>query len=122
MEQLTIFEVMEKMRQLPRPDPADPLSLPGFAKVKAYLEGKGLPWEWIIKIPDTSDRYTIYLKHGRPFYKSNCPHYKGYWADGVHDAVDCAACDRPLPSLMRDTTCKGEFTSCPFYGKEETDG
>lgn len=48
MEQLTIFEVMEKMKQPPRPDPADPLSLPGFAKVKAYLEGKGLPWEWII--------------------------------------------------------------------------
>ena len=23
---------------------------------------------------------------------------------------------------MKDTTCKGEFTSCPFYGKEETDG
>lgn len=66
MEQLTIFEVMEKMKQPPRPDPADPLSLPGFAKVKAYLEGKGLPWEWIIKIPDTSDKYTIYLKHGRP--------------------------------------------------------
>ena len=78
MEQLAIFEVLENMKQPPRPDPADPLSLPGFAKVKAYLEGKGLPWEWIIKIPDTSDKYTIYLKHGRPFYKSNCPHYKGY--------------------------------------------
>lgn len=23
---------------------------------------------------------------------------------------------------MWDTTCKGEFTGCPFYGKEETNG
>ena len=38
MEQLTIFEAMEKMKQPPQPDPADPLSLPGFAKVKAYLQ------------------------------------------------------------------------------------
>ena len=60
MEHLTIFEVMEKMKQPPQPDPADPLSLPGFAKVKAYLEGKGLPWEWIIKIPDTSGTSTPY--------------------------------------------------------------
>lgn len=122
MEQITIFEMLQKVQQPPLPDPADPLTLPGFAEAKARLEKKGLPWGWIIKTADPTDKYTIYLKRGRPFNKSDCPHYKGYWADGVHGAVDCAACARPLPSLMWDTTCKGEFTRCPFYGKEETDG
>ncbi len=46
MEQLTIFEAMEKMKQPPQPDPADPLSLPGFAKVKGVPRAKRarLPW------------------------------------------------------------------------------
>lgn len=77
MEQLTIFEVLENMKQPPRPDPADPLSLPGFTKVKAYLEGKGLPWEWIVKIPDTSDKYTIYLKHAGRFIKATARTTRG---------------------------------------------
>lgn len=122
MEQITMDEVLQKVKQPQRPDLVDPITLPGFAESKAYLESKGLPWGWIIKTADTSDKYTIYLKHGRPFYKSDCPNYKGYWADGVHGAVDCAACTSPLPSLMWDKTCKGEFTRCPFFGKEETDG
>ena len=60
MEQLTIFEAMEKMKQPPQPDPADPLSLPGFAKVKAYLEGKGSHGNGSLKYqtPRTSTPYT----------------------------------------------------------------
>lgn len=122
MEQINIAEVLQKAQRPPRPDPANPITLPGFAEAKAHLQSKGLPWEWITEVVNTTSKHAIHLKNGRPFYKSDCPRYKGYWLYGGIGAVDCSACDRPLPGLMWDTTCKGEFTSCPFFGKEETNG
>ena len=56
---------------LPDAPPIDFLSLPGFAEAKAHLEETGHPSAWLTEVVDTSDRYTIFLKNGRPWYKAS---------------------------------------------------
>lgn len=97
----------------------DFLTLPGFAEAKRHLKETGHPSTWITKLVDTSDKYAKFLKDGRPWYRSQCPHYQGYWLEGCRGSVQCGSYGGLLPDLMWDTTCKGKFEQCPFYTKGE---
>ena len=121
MEQTTLFQTRQESRQR-RPSP-DPLSLPGFSEAKAHLESEGRPSAWITETVDTGDKHAAFLKDGRPWYKSQCEHYEGYWLLGGIGSAQCDACDGLLPGLMWDSTCKGApCAACPRYRKEESYG
>ena len=87
----------------PAATPIDFLALPGFAEAKRHLEDVG----------------ATFLKDGRPWYKSRCPNYEGYWLEGGTGSVQCGSYGGLLPGLMWDTTCKGGFEKCPFCTKGE---
>ena len=97
----------------------DFLALPGFAAAKRHLEETGHPSTWITELVDTSDKHATFLKDGRPWYKSRCPNYEGYWLEGCTGSVQCGSYGGLLPGLMWDTTCKGGFEQCPFCTKGE---
>lgn len=100
--------------KLPASSPVDFLMLPGFAEAKRHLEVTGHPSAWIAEVVDTSNESATFLKSGRPWYKSQCPHYEGYWLEGGIGSVQCGSYGGLLPGLMWDMTCKGEFEQCPF--------
>ena len=103
--------------ELPDTPSVDFLALPGFAEAKRHLEETGHPSTWITKLVDTSDKYAKFLKDGRPWYRSQCPHYQGYWLEGCTGSVQCSSYGGLLPDLMWDTTCKGRYEQCPFFKK-----
>ena len=94
------------------------LSLPGFVEAKAYLEDSGRPSGWITATVDTSDPAAQYLKAGKPWYKSACPFYQGFWLSGCIGSV---ACERTglLPGLMWQHTCRNQHEQCPFFLKKD---
>lgn len=93
----------------------DYMTLPGFIKAKRHLEDSGHPSEWLTEVVDTTQKGACFLKSGRPWYRSLCPYYEGYWLHGGVGSVQCAACRNILPGLVWDTTCKEGFEKCPFY-------
>ena len=105
--------------ELPAALPIDFLVLPGFAEAKRHLEETGHPSTWITEVVDTSNKYATFLKDGRPWYRSQCPNYEGYWLEGCTGSVQCGSYGGLLPGLMWDTTCKGGFEKCPFCTKGE---
>lgn len=97
-------------------NPNDFLSLPGFAEAKSYLEDSGRPSGWLTDTVDISDPTAQYLKDGKPWYKSACPFYKGFWLSGCIGSVDCDAyCASLLPGLMWQETCRNQHEKCPFF-------
>lgn len=110
MEQMTIFE------QLTQADFSD---LPGFKEAKTHLEKEGHPSDWIYETVDTSNATAHFVKSGKPWYVSKCPHYQGFWLLGGCGSVQCTAHNGLLPGLMWENVCKGDFESCPFYKKQE---
>ena len=103
----------------PTAPPIDFLALPGFAAAKRHLEETGHPSTWITELVDTSDKHATFLKDGRPWYRSQCPNYEGYWLEGCTGSVQCGSRGGLLPGLMWDTTCKGGYEQCPFCTKGE---
>ena len=106
---------------LPIATPIDFLKLPGFAEAKSHLESDGRPSAWITETVNPTDKGAIFIKNGRPWYKSPCMHYEGYWLHGGLGSVQCDVCKGLLPGLMWDTTCRENFEECPFY-RAEGDG
>lgn len=92
----------------------DPLDLPGFRKSKAYLEENGYPSDWIVKVVNLSEKGSVFIKDGKPWNKSDCPYYKGFWLCGSIGSVDCIACSQLLPGLMWQHVCKENFEECPI--------
>lgn len=88
---------------------------PGFEKVKADLEAKGRPWEWILKTVDAKSATAVYLPAGKPWYKSECPAYEGIWLDGGTGSVQCSAVSNLLPSLQHLLYCSENCKSCQHY-------
>jgi len=102
----------------PAAPPIDFLALPGFAEAKRRLEGAGRPSAWITELADTLNKCAVFLKDGRPGYRSQCPNYEGYWLDGGTGSVQCGAYGGLLPGLMWSTACRGDLSnvhcSCPL--------
>jgi len=114
-----MFEETGDTKQLPLPDPADPLTLPGFAEAKRNTEAKGYNSAWLFRVVDKNDPQASFLKGGKRNYKSECPYYNGYWLGSAAGSVDCAVCnrlfDKLLPGNMWYKTCQRKHTTCPYY-------
>ena len=63
----------------------------GIQKAIDYLKGKGLPYEWPEKVVNLNDPATLKATVTASSYKSQCPHYSGYWLCGGIGSVECAA-------------------------------
>lgn len=90
----------------------------GIQRVIDHLNRKGLPSEWPLKVPDTENPYTLKATVTASNYKSQCPHYRGYWL-GSYGGVECAAAGEVLPGCVWDDVCAKDHTSCPFYKEKE---
>lgn len=91
----------------------------GIQKTIDYLQAKGLPAEWPTRVADPEDKYTFYLQKGKPWYKSACPCYEGYYLGGGAGAVKCAAAGELLPGVVWYGVCQIEYGKCPYFRKDE---
>lgn len=91
----------------------------GIQRTVGYLQEKGLPYWWPEQVPDPNESGTIFVPGGKPYNRSNCPHYEGYYLHGGCGGVSCRAAGEILPGIAWDAVCRNDFTKCPFY-KEET--
>jgi len=67
----------------------------------------------------------VYMKNGsRPYYKSDCPFYSGYWLLGGCGNVACKSSVSPVPGRVNSLYCTKDYTACPLYKieKEVNDG
>ena len=87
----------------------------GVQRAVDYLKGKGLPARWPEQVPDPKEHGCLYVPGGKPYNRSNCPEYEGYYLYGGCGGVKCRAAAEILPGIAWDTVCRNDFTKCPFY-------
>ena len=80
--------------------------------VRKYLLSQNLPVGWIIEVIDKNAFGAVYVKDGKPCYKSKCLFYRGFWLHGNMGSVEC---EKLLPGLQWDKVCSKEFSKCQFY-------
>lgn len=91
----------------------------GIQEAIDYLEGKGLPTEWVTRIPDINSTYSFFHPLGKPWYRSACPCYEGYYLGGTSGAVQCSTAGELLPGIIWDNVCSKGYEKCPFYKRSE---
>lgn len=77
----------------------------GIRKAVDYLTEKGLPAKWPTMVPDPQEFGCIYVPGGKPYNRSNCPEYEGYYLHGGCGGVKCRAAGEVLPGIAWDTVC-----------------
>lgn len=87
----------------------------GIRETIDYLIAKGLPANWPTGIVDPAGYGVCYLPGGKPWYKSDCPHYEGYYLHGGLGTVRCNTAGELLPGIVHHKVCSKEFNKCPFY-------
>lgn len=87
----------------------------GIQKTIDYLAAKGLPATWPTEVVDPSDFGACYLPGGKPWYRSECPCYDGYYLSGGIGSVKCNAAGELLPGSVHHYICKKEYEKCPFF-------
>ena len=95
----------------------------GIQAIVDDLIAKGKPASWPTKVVDPSEKGTVYLPEGKPWYQSACPCYDGYYLCGGTGSVRCRTAGELLPGCVWYSVCSKDFCSCPFYieGKGERD-
>lgn len=93
--------------------------LPGFQQVREHLKSEDRSSYWIDEVVDTKKPLSCFLKEGKPWYRSDCPYYEGFWLQGGIGSVQCAKVPYLLPGLMHHTTCRKYPAECPFREGEE---
>lgn len=88
--------------------------LPGFKEAIAGLEKRGRLTGWVTEIVDKENPDALFLKKGKPWYKSECPCFEGYWLDGGIGSVQCSVHEGLIPGLMWQNTCRVSFEKCPY--------
>lgn len=91
----------------------------GIRETIQYLQDKGLPADWPTGIVDPDGNGVCYLPEGKPWYKSECPHYEGYYLCGCIGTVRCSIAGELLPGIVWDKVCSKEYTKCPFYKEDQ---
>ena len=86
----------------------------GIRQAEDYLKGKGLPAQWPSQVADPDDPYVFYHPQGKPWYRSQCGCYEGYYLGGS-GAVKCSAVGELLPGYVWDSMCRKDYEKCPFY-------
>lgn len=86
----------------------------GIRETIDYLKAKGLPDNWPTEIVDPSGFGVCYLPQGKPWYKSDCHHYEGYYLHGGLGSVRCKAAGELLPGIVHHKVCSKNWSTCPF--------
>lgn len=87
----------------------------GIRKTIDYLIAMDKPAEWPFGLVDPSGEYVSYLPEGKPWYKSACPCYEGYYLAGSIGSVKCRTAGELLPGVAWYAVCSKEFCRCPYY-------
>lgn len=87
----------------------------GIQETIDYLRGKNLPANWPTMVLDPSGEYVQYLPEGKPWYKSDCPYYEGYYLCGGCGSVACKTAGELLPGIVHYKVCGKDYKICPFY-------
>ena len=69
---------------------------------------------WSKETVDPADPFARFLPKGKPWYKSECPYYQGYWVHGGIGSVQCAMVDHLIPGLRWYLICGKRHEKCPF--------
>ena len=93
--------------------------LPGFEETRAYLKGMDKPCGWVDEIVERDSPGASFVKLGKPWYKSECPHYEGFWLNGGLGSVQCQLVPYLVPGLHYQLTCGVCPDQCPFRKEKE---
>ena len=64
---------------------------------------------------DPTQPLVFFEKNGKLCYRSACPHYRGYWLDGLNGAVVCNQVDFLLPGIVLELYCRNYHNECPLH-------
>lgn len=92
------------------------IDLPEYEEVCKDLILRGHPAGWVKEVVDPTYPCATFIKDGKPWYKSPCRHYVGYWLCGGTGSVQCKAVTGLLPGIHHQLFCKSEegCTKCPY--------
>ena len=93
----------------------------GIQKTVDYLTAKGLPARWPEEIPNPEEWGTLFIPGGKPYNKSDCKNYAGYYLRGGISGVKCDGVDELLPGIVWYHVCRNDFKKCPFYKEEKNE-
>lgn len=98
------------------------IELPGVLEVVRRIEEAGGRAEWVTEAVDKSEGHVCF-DNGKKFkcYKSDCPHYVGYWFSGGSAGVECRCCYKLIPGIQHDLFCSREYKKCVFYREVENE-
>lgn len=91
----------------------------GIQGVVENLKQKNLPSDWPMQTVDLSDPATLKAEATKGSYKSQCPHYEGYWLCGGTGSVECKAFEGLLPGIVWYKTCSKDHHACPLFRRSE---
>lgn len=91
----------------------------GIQETVDYLREKGLPANWPTGVVNPKGAGVCYMLEGKPWYKSECPQYEGYYLCGGTGSVQCKTAGELLPGVVQYKVCSKDYKKCPFF-KEET--
>lgn len=96
----------------------------GIQEAIENLIAKNLPANWPTMVVAPSGQGVQYLQKGKPWYRSDCPFYEGYYLCGGTGTVRCSTAGELLPGIVQYKVCSKEYSQCPFFQKGEggTDG
>ncbi len=89
-----------------------------FLNIINGMEAYGKPTGWLLQVVDTENPHATFVKDGKPWYRSGCHKYEGYWLDGGLGSVQCKSAGQLIPGMFWQLYCKEECWKCP-YCKEE---
>ena len=92
-------------------------SMPRFQESVQNLKERGCKTRFLYSVANPDDKFTFFKKKGKREYQSDCPHFKGYYLDGVCGATKCAACDILLPGSIWTIQCQRHYDDCPIFLK-----
>lgn len=87
----------------------------GIRRTIEHLIAKGLRAEWPTQVVDPCGEFVSYLPQGKPWYKSDCPCYEGYYLAGGAGTVRCRTAGELLPGVVWYEVCSKDYCKCPFY-------
>lgn len=118
--QLSLFDIKQEEKDIQKLKPPigdDGWILPGFRETREYLRKKGLSASWVDEVVDRNELGAVFIQDGKPWYKSNCPEYVGFWLCGHIGAVQCKAVPFLIPGLHQSHTCEKNQEQCPFRNR-----
>ncbi len=89
-----------------------------FQEVITGLKERGCSTEWVTMVVDPDNRFATFVKDGKPWYRSDCQSYEGYWLHGGLGSVQCKAVGQLIPGLFWDLFCKENCEQCFYHQKE----